>query len=157
MNSQFYSFHCPHNPLSSEFVFSAVLLSATWPTQPSQRAWKAGSKELDFAVLWGSSGEQSVDYKTCGGFPNLLVLTEFLTGLLNTPRWMTRETPGTVTQTMKTSFCNSAKCLGPRIIGEVLLRVNDVGNSRPLISTVPTHTRPTRLLLLGGKSVCIKI
>lgn len=87
----------PASRPSSQFVFSAVLVSATWPKLLSLGAWEVRSKELeeresaDFAVLWSLPTEPSMDFKTSWGLPNWLVLTGFLTALWNTPTWMTRD------------------------------------------------------------------
>lgn len=49
-------------------------------------------ESADFAILWSSPTELSMDCMTSWGFLNWLVLTEILAGLWNTSRWMTRET-----------------------------------------------------------------
>jgi len=56
-------------------------------------------ESADFAVLWSSPTELSMDCMTPWGFLNWLVLAEILAGLWNTARWMTRET-------LKTKSCS---------------------------------------------------
>lgn len=87
----------PHLPCCVLCIFSSLGESCLAYTSQSE-GLEVRSKDLeeresaDFAVLWSSPTEPSMDCVTFWGFLNQLVLTEILAGLWNTSRWMTRET-----------------------------------------------------------------